>query len=141
MRVDQLRIATRSTEIVARSQFGRHVHGEGFARPELVLGLCVHFELGTLPPIAHLRELANAHGALAQAHLLVLVDFGDSLLGALPRRFRARFQIASTSRTGSALAHFQRFAIDALMAQPLQSQEGITLPHAASLAKRSRPVK
>ena len=133
--VDQPRFTARDTESAARHGLGNDLGVQRFSGAELTLELHAQLQLGALSPVAHLRELARAQPAPFEPSLLGVRNLCDALLGFVPRDLRERFGRASAGRPSHPLTHLGGSLVDALLAQPLECLERITVPHPRSVAK------
>jgi len=135
VRVDQFRVAAGGTERSARDRFGCYFGAQRFTGPELSVGLGLQLGLRAFAPIVDSGEVARPNGALGESNRFGSRELADLLLRAPSRGLCPRFVRASPRRARRSLADLQGFAVDTLMAQPLERLEWIAVPHDGQCSK------
>ncbi len=101
----------------------------------LALGFVSQLSVRSFAPIIHDLKLTGAHQPITQAPVFGTGHVQDGMLGAHALGGGAQLGARCLCRAGSALAHDRGPLIDALVAQPMQSIEGVAVTHRASVAK------
>lgn len=138
MSIDDLRFAARCAEVSARLNLSGSLTDVRLTCALLLFGLTSQLRIRSLAPIIHDPQLTRAHQAVTQAGALSTSHDRDSSLGARSLGSSAQLRVRCLRGTGGALGHYRRSLIDALVAQPMQSVEGIAVAHGRSVAKPGR---
>jgi len=134
--VEHLRLVAGSSERAARCELGRSFASLCFLRAPFAVGFGRQLCRGALLPVTGYLQIGCAQKPLTQSQALRGRHRRHLPFGVVPSGLGAGRFGARAGGALRALAEHTRFAIDALLAQPMEGLERITVTHGEKSSKR-----